>query len=475
MAESDATFADAPEHLEPQSAARAALQHLADLKAGVNKEEPEGRARANSCAARRQTPSSPLKPFVPVDETPLSETLKQPLEALRTLLPSSRPKSYSGLWSALKSAIGKDISKIAVPVQFNEPLSFLQRLAEDLEYSNVLDAAVAQDNSLLRLAHVAAFGSACFASSAEGYRVYKPFNPLLSETFELIRPDLGFRAVGEQVSHHPPITALHSESQRGWVLRQEYKCDTKFRGTLKIHPRGLNRWESPQGDRITWVKPQTTVHNLIFGKVWVDQEGVMDVVNHATGEKCVVHWFPYSSVGKNFTRLYAEVFDEHGAIRYTMNGGWDKGMVLYEGHVPRERLTPHPEQAMQDPNALMTVWKANVIPEQSKVMYGLPAFAMGLNQMQPNICPTDSRLRPDQRRLEDGDMEAASNEKRRLEDKQRRDRKQREAQKISYSPRWFQEVHDPETALPLHVYTGGYFDAKQRGEFASAESWPDIF
>ena len=37
-----------------------------------------------------------------------------------------------------------------------------------------------------------------------------------------------------QVSHHPPISAMHAESTNGWVLRQEYQGDVKFRGVMKV-------------------------------------------------------------------------------------------------------------------------------------------------------------------------------------------------------------------------------------------------
>jgi len=30
------------------------------------------------------------------------------------------------MWSAIKQAVGKDITRIAMPVQFNEPIGFLQ-------------------------------------------------------------------------------------------------------------------------------------------------------------------------------------------------------------------------------------------------------------------------------------------------------------------------------------------------------------
>ena len=43
------------------------------------------------------------------------------------------------LWNLLCKNIGKDLSKISMPVTLNEPLSALQRLCEELEYSELLD------------------------------------------------------------------------------------------------------------------------------------------------------------------------------------------------------------------------------------------------------------------------------------------------------------------------------------------------
>ena len=38
----------------------------------------------------------------------------------------------------------------------------------------------------------------------------KPFNPLLGETYELIKDDL--KIICEQVSHHPPVTCYYVET-----------------------------------------------------------------------------------------------------------------------------------------------------------------------------------------------------------------------------------------------------------------------
>lgn len=65
---------------------------------------------------------------------------------------------------------------------------------------------------------------------------------------------------------------------------------------------------------------------------------------------------------------------------------------------------------------------------------------MSLNEIEPgmhnNLCPTDSRLRPDIRKLEQGDIDGAAIEKTRLEEKQRDVNKHRKSKKVTdWSPR----------------------------------------
>lgn len=60
----------------------------------------------------------------------------------RTVLPASgTDNSHIGIMSILYNNIGKDLSRISMPVALNEPLSLLQRLTEELEYSELLDIA----------------------------------------------------------------------------------------------------------------------------------------------------------------------------------------------------------------------------------------------------------------------------------------------------------------------------------------------
>lgn len=54
--------------------------------------------------------------------------------------PVEKEKGVS-LWSMIKDNIGKDLTKVCLPVYFNEPLSSLQKCFEDLEYSYLIDQA----------------------------------------------------------------------------------------------------------------------------------------------------------------------------------------------------------------------------------------------------------------------------------------------------------------------------------------------
>ncbi|XP_013924045.1 PREDICTED: oxysterol-binding protein 2-like [Thamnophis sirtalis] len=155
----------------------------------------------------------------------------------RTAIPD-KPNYSLNLWSIMKNCIGKELSKIPMPVNFNEPLSMLQRLTEDLEYHELLDRAVKCENAIEQMCFVAAFSVSSYSTTVQ--RTAKPFNPLLGETFELDRlEELGFRSLCEQVSHHPPAAAHHVYSRRGWTLWQEITIASKFRGKyLSILPLG---------------------------------------------------------------------------------------------------------------------------------------------------------------------------------------------------------------------------------------------
>ena len=119
--------------------------------------------------------------------------------------------------SFVRKNVGKDLSTIAMPVTYNEPTTVLQKFAEMLEYPEVATNALIsdfQDESGEKLLRVAAFALSYLSTQrAKERNKRKPFTPLLGETYELVREDLGFRLISEKVSHRPPVFAYHIDTE----------------------------------------------------------------------------------------------------------------------------------------------------------------------------------------------------------------------------------------------------------------------
>ena len=100
------------------------------------------------------------------------------------------------------------------------------------------------------------------------------------------------------------------------------------------------------------VQVTTTVHNIIVGKLWIDNHGEMEIVNHGTGDRCTVKFIPYSYFSRETPKRVSDsdssssdkthdtlvpslillfsvqvtglVKDKTGHIHYVVQGTWDK-------------------------------------------------------------------------------------------------------------------------------------------------------
>ncbi|XP_067262114.1 oxysterol-binding protein 2 isoform X2 [Chanodichthys erythropterus] len=409
----------------------------------------------------------------------------QPHRKRRTQIPE-KPNYSLNLWSIMKNCIGKELSKIPMPVNFNEPLSMLQRLTEDLEYYELLDKAARCENSLEQMCLVAAFSVSSYSTTV--HRTAKPFNPLLGETYELDRlEEFGYRSLCEQVSHHPPAAAHHVMSQRGWTLWQEITIASKFRGKyLSIMPLGAIHLQfHASGNHYVWRKVTSTVHNIIVGKLWIDQSGDIDIVNHRTKETCQLKFSPYSYFSREVPRkVTGVVMDSDGQAHYILSGTWDDKMESAK-IVQSSRGSSSSEGKQKTVYQTLTpklLWKKYPLPENAENMYHFSSLALTLNEEEEGVCLTDSRLRPDQRLMEAGRWDEANAEKQRLEEKQRATRRRREAEASEaidegrdfegYRPLWFHQRTDELTGETIYVYKGGYWEAKERQDWNMC---PEIF
>ncbi|KJH49831.1 Oxysterol-binding protein [Dictyocaulus viviparus] len=397
----------------------------------------------------------------------------------RRMTVPDRPDHPINLWSIMKNCIGKELSKIPMPVNFSEPLSVLQRITEDLEYASLLEKAATLE-TLEQLAYVAAYAVSNYSTT--GNRTNKPFNPLLGETYECDRTgDLGWRSITEQVSHHPPAAAHFAEGN-GWVMYQDFTMTSRFRGKyLSVIPVGYTHVYFPGSkNHYSYKKVTTTVHNIIVGKLWIDNHGEMEIINHGTGDKCVVKFFPYSYFSREVPRkIYGVVRDSKGEPKLVVQGTWDSSVDMLRV----VKVTGSGEKTKIETELEPTrIWTVNPPIPGAERMHNFTRLAIQLNEPEPGVAPTDSRLRPDQRLMEEGRWDEANKKKLELEEKQRTLRRKREAemekamqQGLSYEeyqPKWFQKTQDELTGTLIHKYLGEYWEKKALGDWSNC---PSIF
>ncbi|XP_029386534.1 oxysterol-binding protein-related protein 6 isoform X3 [Echeneis naucrates] len=348
----------------------------------------------------------------------------------RTCLPAPCPDTSNiNLWNILRNNIGKDLSKVSMPVELNEPLNTLQRMCEELEYSELLDKAAETEDPFERMVLVAAFAISGYSSTY--YRAgSKPFNPLLGETYECIREDKGFCFFSEQVSHHPPVSACHCES-KNFTFWQDMRWKNKFWGkSMEVLPVGTVNLMIPRfGDQYEWNKVTTCVHNILSGRRWIEHYGEITIRNTKSSAcLCKLTFIKGNYWSSNVNEVQGFVMDQEGKVIHRLFGKWHEG--LYCGVPPSAKC----------------IWRPGSMPTDYELYYGFTRFAIELNELCPelkDVLPrTDARFRPDQRHLEEGNLEMASTDKQRIEDLQRTRRRWNEENNIKQEPRYFKKVVD---------------------------------
>lgn len=190
--------------------------------------------------------SPPLDPFA-------CSTIKQQSDGEKKSL-------LSRIFDLLKSALpGSDLTRFQVPVQLNMPKSQLQLYGESVYcYSNdLLEACAKGSTSLERFLKVVAWHISTTRLAPFGQA---PFNPVLGETHHVSCGDLN--VILEQVSHHPPITALYATNEPANLRLQWWQNPIpRFYG---------NKVEvSVQGKRELWLDAHKEVYELTCPKLMI--------------------------------------------------------------------------------------------------------------------------------------------------------------------------------------------------------------
>jgi hypothetical protein len=138
-----------------------------------------------------------------------------------------------------------------------------------------------------------------------------------------------------------------------------------------------------------------------------------------------------------------------------LTGRWDQNLYFEDQDLQKE----------------LAIQKNEKFPD-SEFMFGFPKWSIITSHLTKEqlqyICPTDSRIRPDKRAYENGDVDLAASEKHRLEELQRARRRLRKENNEEFEPRWFEKIFDEDANTELWTYNGAYLKIRESGNW---EEW----
>lgn len=279
----------------------------------------------------------------------------------------------------------------------------------------------------------------------------------LAVAFGFEDAESGIKFLGEQVSHHPPISTAYCQG-RGWTSAEAVDIKATYLGnSIEISNSGDQAERTltltASGDVYSWTLPSAVVTNLFIGGTFVDHYGVMEVTNTTTSSvskitltKC--GWF---SAGRY--QLSGTLTGTAGVELGTFSGMWNK-FCDFERSIKGKG------------EGAMRLWAVgrHLLPDEEGggVSGNLARFTRFGERLlrtdaesRKSLPPTDSRVRPDRLALHLGDSVIASEEKMRVELLQR-DRLAKSSELESeHVARWF--AYNPHGGIVKWEKSGDYW------------------
>lgn len=422
---------------------------------------------------------------------------------------------------------------------FNEPITLLQRASECVQFIEYLKLADQSDDPVERMEYVCAFIVASLSANCQ--RIVKPFNPLLYETYELTQfLDDGspVRTLAQQVSHHPPISALIADSDY-FIYSGSVNPKIKFWGrTVEIQPDGNCRvFLKRHKENYIFKSVSCVLHNIIVGKLWFEHVGPLEVICNESKIRASLSFKSTGWFGNDLHRFDGTIYDSNKKkVRYVY-GKWSDYFKTAEYSDYEQYLKNSQKKTFRIPDTdstsdvndisskltetsltsasdlvnnnnsissskssnygdtkqssndkrkellrsessdianSKTLWRISD-SEYLQEYYNFTRFTLQMNELYPelekSLPKTDSRFRPDVRKLEEGDLDGAAKEKERLEDKQRAARaKDKRFREPSLDFLWFEFKDVDFSKEKCWYYRGGYWENK-----CNSDRFPDIF
>ncbi|KAH8924235.1 Oxysterol-binding protein [Atractiella rhizophila] len=312
--------------------------------------------------------------------------------------------------------IGMDLHKVTLPTFVLEPRSMLERITDFLTHSDLLFGADANESEEERFIAVMRYYLAGWHIKPAG--VKKPYNPVLGEIFRC-RYNYQDGSVGlyvaEQVSHHPPISCFaYFVPKHSIYLYGELRPTSRFLGNSAATLLGgtskavfLGR---PEDKEYVISMPNMYARGLLFGKM-VLELGDQSEIRNPNGMNCMVEFKTKGFFSGTYNAIAGKIKNRYGSEIGEVSGKWSDQIEITRGKAKQVLFDAH--------SAVIT--EKTVTPESEQE-------------------PLESRRLWSKvtEAIKKKDMNAATEEKTVIEDRQREEAKAREARGEKFTPRFFE-------------------------------------
>jgi hypothetical protein len=269
---------------------------------------------------------------------------------------------------------GMDMTSIMCPTFVIRPISFLEFLTIYTQPNqSLLNASTEQDPEKRIIDITTWVLSTLTVTPSNGFGGIKPYNPILGEEFRCHwEHDDGSKTIllAEQVSHHPPISALTFKNDKHgirYISTGEFKA--KFRGNyVDSAVEGNHILELQKLDEayeITW--PTLVARGILWGNARIEHGGNLVVYCEKTGYKAQINF------DKSDHKLSGHIYRKKDKI-YKIEGDLtdkiyiqeeknksSKRVLIDATNIKREKFVI-PDITTQNENESRRVWHSVTFP-----------------------------------------------------------------------------------------------------------------
>ncbi|KAJ2775108.1 Oxysterol-binding protein OBPa [Coemansia nantahalensis] len=317
-----------------------------------------------------------------------------------------------------------DLSRITFPTFVLEPRSFTERVTDFMSHPDFLISASQCGDPVDRFVGVVKYYMSGWHIHPRG--VKKPYNPVLGEFFRskyAFDDQTSACFVAEQVSHHPPITAMfyHSPEHR-IAIEGDLRPKSRFFGnSVGMLLDGYGRIHLlDRGETYDVTYPNMYARGILFGKMVLELGEVSTVTCAESDLQFEVEfktkgilWGAYNQIAGRIRRTSTR------EALFEISGNWQTAMYITDLRTPGAAA-----------EVLFDAANEHVVPQT----------VAGLAEQEPN---ESRRLWDDvTRAIRAGDQDAATTHKMAIEEQQRLDARDRGERGEHFEPRFFRLEDD---------------------------------